>query len=266
VKEGQDDGVRAGLNIVANLGPRGRTGFVDADGRYHGDFVTAARDGLLPGIAIMLSPQPFREGDDSVLGTLRHELTHAEHDQMILGWLAKWRAAGRGGDFMAWLRRQKVSSADLALVRAGTSGNPVDTELLAHIEGFAAVFDRAPPPSAPVILQASLPHAIEELRGAADRGWSGVDEAVKTAAAKRLADYYTGLDAARKALLRDWLSYLRYRAGTPWPKDVGDDDSRAARIVRQLFQSHLPFLDWMLGILRPLDLKAHPLPSRSALP
>ena len=263
VKEGKDDGVRPGLNIVNNLPTRGRTGFVDADGRYRGDFLTPTRDGALPAVAIMLGPQPFTEGDDSVLATLRHELAHAEHDQTIVGWLGRWRGAGRGGDFAAWMRRQKVSAVDLALVRAGTAGSGVVTELLAHIEGFAAALDKTPAPTAPVVLKSSLPLAIEELRGAAEHGWTGVDEAVKTAAAKRLADYYQGLDAARQSLLRDWLFYLRYRAGTPWPKDATDDEARAARFVRQSFQPHLAFLDWMLGIIRGLESSAHRLPSPS---
>jgi hypothetical protein len=211
----------------------------------------------------MLAPHLFTDGDDDVLATLRHELAHAEHDQMILGWLAKWRAAGHGADFGAWMRRQKVSPVDLALVRTGTAGNRVNTELLAHVEGFAAVFDKTPPPSAAMILKSMLPHAIDELRGAAETGWTGVDEAVKTAAAKRLADYYNGLDAAKQSLLRDWLFYLRYRASTPWPKDATDDEARAARTVRNTFQRHLGFLDWMLGIIRPLEFKAHPLPSPS---
>ena len=96
VKEGEDHGVRPGLNIVANLPTRGRTGFVESGGRYHGDFLTATRDGELPAVAIMLGPQAFQDGDDAVLATLRHELTHAEHDRTILAWLTKWRAAGHG--------------------------------------------------------------------------------------------------------------------------------------------------------------------------
>ena len=200
VKEGEDHGVRPGLNVVAHLEARGRTGFVDSSGRYHGDFLTATRDGELPAVAIMIGPLAFQEGDDSVLATLRHELTHAEHDRMVLGWVQKWRVSGKG-DFLAWMRRQKLSAADLALVGSGTLGKWYDTELLAHIEGFAAVFDRTPPPATTVLLKSALPTAIEELRGAAERGWVGVDDAIKIAAEKRLAAIYSGLDASRQALL-----------------------------------------------------------------
>ena len=68
---------------------------------------------------------------------------------MILGWLAKWRSAGHGADFAAWMRRQTVSAADRALVHAGMAGKAADTELLAHIEGFAAAFEKTPPPARP---------------------------------------------------------------------------------------------------------------------
>jgi hypothetical protein len=262
VKDREDHGVRPGLNIVANLPSRGRTGFVDPDGLYHGDFVSATRKGALPGIAIMLGPVAFDEGDETLLATLRHELAHAQHDQMVLDWLTRWRA-GAQPDFNAWALHQKASLADRALVRGLTLGQNVHTELLAHIEGFAAVFDKTPPPSTSMLLKSSLPPAIEELRGAADRGWTGVDKDVKTAAEQRLATFYGALDGSRQALFRDWLFYLRYRATTQWPKDAKDDDSRAAQIVWNLFHPHIGFLDWLLRIVAGVDFKAHPLPEPS---
>lgn len=248
VRVGEDDGVRPGLNIVANLGARGRTGFVDSRGRYRGDFPDATREGELPAVAIMVGALPFQEGDDSVLATLRHELVHAEHDRMLLGWLRKWRDTGRGA-FDAWIRRQKISPVDLALVRSGTAGKLPDTELLAYIEGFAAVFERTPPPSPTAVLNPGLPPAIEALRGAAEHGWTGADDPVKTAARERLTGFYKGLDSTHRQLLRDWLSYLRDRATTPRPKDTADDDAAAARVVWSVFQPHVGFLDWMLGIV-----------------
>ena len=259
VQMGKDDGVRPGLNIVANLGTHGRTGYVDPSGRYRGDFLTRTRDGALPAVAIMLGPQPFAEGDDGVLATLRHELAHAEHDRTLLGWLGRWRSAG-SGDFLAWMRRQKASPVDLALAGSGTSGRAVETELLAHIEGFAAVFDKTPPPSTSAVLGSSLPPAIDELRGAASRGWTGVDPAVKTAAEKRVAELYRGFDASRQALLRDWLFYLHYRATTAWPKDAKDDDARAAGAIWRSFNPHVAFLEWLLGIVAGIEFAAHPLP------
>ncbi len=259
VKEGEDHGVRPGLNVVAHLEARGRTGFVESSGRYHGDFLAATRDGELPAVAIMIGPQTFQEGDDQVLATLRHELTHAEHDRMLLGWMQKWRVSGKG-DFLGWLRRQKLSAPELALVRSGTLGKWYDTELLAHIEGFAAVFERTPPPSTTVLLKSALPTAIEELRGAAERGWVGADDEVKIAAEKRLAAIYSGLDASRQALLRDWLFYLHYRATTRWPKDAKDDDARAANLAWGAFHPYPGFLEWMLATVANVEFGAHALP------
>ena len=51
------------------------------------------------------------------------------------------------------MHKQKASPVDLALVDAGTHANRTDTELLAHIEGFAAVFEKTPPPSATAVLK-----------------------------------------------------------------------------------------------------------------
>ena len=262
VKDGEDHGVRPGLNIVAKLPSRGRTGFVDGDGRYHGDFVSATRARALPAIAIMLGPVAFEEGDDSLLATLRHEIVHAQHDQMVLDWLTRWRGTAES-DFNVWMAHQKASPADVALVRGGTLGQNVHTELLGHIEGFAAVFEKTPPPGTSVVLKSSLPPAIEQLRGAAQRGWTGVDKEVRKAAEQRLAAFYRDLDGSRQALLRDWLFYLRYRATTGWPKDATDDDSRAARVVWQLFHPHIGFLEWLLGIIAGIESRAHSLPRPS---
>ena len=111
------------------------------------------------------------------------------------------------------------------------------------------MFDKTPPPSTSAVLGSSLPPAIDELRGAGDRGWTGVDPAVKTAAEKRVAELYRGFDASRQALLRDWLFYLLYRATTAWPKDAKDDDARAAGAIWRSFNPHVAFLEWLLGIV-----------------
>jgi hypothetical protein len=158
------------------------------------------------------------------------------------------------------MRRQKASPVELALAAAGTSAKAADTELLAHIEGFAAVFEKTPPPGPSTVLKSSLPHGIEQLRGAAQRGWTNVDPAVKTAAGKRLAELYRGFDASRQVLLRDWLFYLHYRATTRWPKDATDDEARAAGMVWQSFHPHVAFLEWLLGIVAGVEFSAHPLP------
>ena len=110
------------------------------------------------------------------------------------------------------------------------------------------------------LLKSALPTAIEELRGAAERGWVGVDDAIKIAAEKRLAAFYSGLDASRQALLRDWLFYLHYRASTRWPKDAKDDDARAANLVWGAFHPYPGFLEWMLATVANVEFGAHPLP------
>ena len=57
-------GIKPGLNIVENLGARGRTGFVAADGTYLGDTLPAATPEL-PRIAISIGSTTFTEGRGS---------------------------------------------------------------------------------------------------------------------------------------------------------------------------------------------------------
>jgi hypothetical protein len=277
VKEGQDDGVRPGLNFVANLGARGRTGFVGADGKYLGDILPANIDEPLPRVAIMLGPLPFQEGDDGVRATLRHELEHAIHAELILELQRRWREAlkkaGKSrpssaqaaqADFFTFAERQKLSQVDLALIRGGTSGKTADTELLAHLEGFAAVFDSTPSPGPSVVLkQTTLPPAIEQLLGAGEHGWPGADEVVKTAAKDRLLKFYRGLSGDKQALLRDWLFFLHYRATTKWPKGAGDDEARAANLIFNVFHPVVGFLEWMLKLLGAVEYGTHKLPAPS---
>jgi hypothetical protein len=262
VKEGEDDGVRPGLNIVGNLAARGRTGFVAADGKYLGDILPATVEDPLPKVAIMIGPLPFKEGDEAVQSTLRHELEHAIHAELMLEIQRRWREAlkkagktrptsssAAQADFFAFADKQKLSKGELALIHGGTTGNTADTELLAHLEGFAAVFENTPPPSPAVILKSRMPPAIEQLRGAGQHGWPGADEPVKAVAKDRLAKFYAGLSADKKALLRDWLLYLHNRATTKSPKEATDDEEKAAALVFNVFGPIVKFLEWMLNVV-----------------
>jgi hypothetical protein len=67
-----------------------------------------------------------------------------------------------------------------------------------------------------------------------------------------------GLHAKRQALLHDWLFYLCHRATTPWPKDATDNEAKAARLVRNSFQPHVQFLEWLLGIVASIESARQP--------
>ena len=99
--------------------------------------------GPLPQVAICLGPAVFVPGNKAfALATLRHEIEHAAHDQMAVDWLQKWREAGAKGDFRVWLGSQPIAAADRALVGERVDGSTVNTEVLAHLEGFITAFPK----------------------------------------------------------------------------------------------------------------------------
>jgi hypothetical protein len=277
-------GIKPGLNIVEDLGARGRTGFVAADGTYLGDTLPAATPDL-PRIAISIGKLPFAEGEGAVRATLRHELEHALHDQMLLIVARDWREslkkahktlpnseADAEKQLFAFAATDKISSvhgkatpADLALIRGATIGHLAETELLGHLAGFMAVFETTPPVGPQAIVGGSMAPALEQLRGAAEHGWQGVDEKVKAQAKDRLVAYYKSLAPDKKLLLRDWLLYLHLHLTTPFP-DVATDEARMAKYVRSptVFGKARDFLEWMLRAIREVEFATRTLPAPGA--
>jgi hypothetical protein len=282
-KEGTSPGLKPGLNIVVDPGGRGRTGFIAADGRYLGD-VLPASTAELPRVAISIGKQAFDEGETTVRGTLRHELEHAMHAQLLLLVQRRWRdslakshkavptnEADARKQFYAFAAtaaaggtRGKMSGWELDLIRGDTESSLGSTELLAHLAGFMAVFEQAPPAQADALKTGLMPPAIEQLRGAAQRGWPGASDKVKAEARDRLVEFYKSLAPAKQLLLRDWLMFLRFRAVTAWPKGARTPEARAAAIVRDAFGSHVDFLDWLLEPIGDLVFKDSAIPAPSA--
>jgi hypothetical protein len=273
--------IKPGLNIVENLGARGRTGFVAADGTYLGDTLPAATREL-PRIAISIGKTTFEEGEGAVRATLRHELEHAMHAQMLLLVQRDWREALKKAgkalpksetdaekQLFAFAPTDTVTSthgkpspADLALIRGATTGHLAETELLAHLAGFMAVFETTPPVGPVGVVGGAMAPALEQLRGAAKHGWQGVDDKVKAEAKDRIVSYYKSLPSDKRLLLRDWLLYLHLHVTTPFP-DAATDEARAAKYVRSpdVFGPHREFLEWMLRAIREVELAARSLPA-----
>jgi hypothetical protein len=225
-KKGEKD-IKPGLNFVENLSGRGECGFVDGQGVFRGPELPVSIDGPLPKIAIMLGPQAFQTGKDGALGTLRHEMKHAEHFQTMIDWLAKWRveakkAGGGSGrkDFDAWVDRNKaIGKVDHALLFGERGGNHQNTETLAHVEGFINIWHlRNDAPS--VEVAATLPPALAQLRRAGEH-YQHADKAVKAVALDRLRDYFRSvLTAAERTALRSWLAFLAEQAKAPSGTDA----------------------------------------------
>jgi hypothetical protein len=269
IRNGEKDGIKPGLNIVANLGARGRTGFVAADGTYLGDTLPAAT-AELPHIAISIGKQAFDEGENTVRGTLRHELEHAMHAQLLIVVQRRWREslakakrplpkseAEARKELYAFAAGPtaspsggKLAAYQIDLIRGDVEASLGSTELLAHLAGFIQVFETTPPADPSAIPAGLMPPAIEQLRGAAQHGWPGATDKVKAEARDRVVAYYRSLAPAKQQLLRDWLMFLRVRAVTASPKGAGTPEARAAAIVYDAFAGHTDFLDWMLEPLR----------------
>ena len=283
IRTGQKDGIKPGLNIVVNLGARGRTGFVAADGTYLGDTLPAGTADL-PRVAISIGKQAFDEGENTVRSTVRHELEHAMHAQLLLVVQRRWREslskahkalpkseAEARKQLYAFAASDKASPSgvkltqfELDLVRGDTEGSLGSTELLAHLAGFIQIFETTPPADVGAVAGGLMPPAIEQLRGAAQHGWPGASDKVKVEARKRLVDYYRSLTPDKQLLLRHWLMFLRLRAVVAWPKGASTQEARVAGIVRAAFGGHLDFLDWMLAPIRDLVFTDTALPAPSA--
>ena len=162
-------------------------------------------------------------------------------DHLILGWLAEWRGRGIGADFAAWMRRQKVSAVDLALVRRAWRAPASNTELLAHIEGFAAVFDKLRRPTRPWCSSPAAPRDRRVARAPAETRLDGVDEAVRrrreapgrgstTTASMPRADHCCATGCSICAIGRHPLAQGRHRRR-----------GEGGRIVSQHLRRHLPF-------------------------
>jgi hypothetical protein len=250
---------KPGLNFAAKLfkTARGETGFLDASGTYQAGRMPVTLDGPLPRVAITLTPEAFFHGKDSAVATLRHEMEHAAHMQMMIDRLARWRTSVRAKDkgakladpaarsrFDAWSTADKsLSPVDRALVleeEDTRKSQGYNTELLAYMEGFMAVFHLGPAhPS--YALAADYPGAIEELWGAAKR-FDAAGEKVRAAALERLAAYYrTVLDAAGKAAFREWLAWLSDHARET-PRGLEGADASVAKKVHNDFGPYVDFL------------------------
>jgi hypothetical protein len=141
----------------------------------------------------------------------------------------------------------KLAGFELDLIHGDTEGTLASTELLAHLAGFVTVFETTPAADAAAFSSASMPPAIEQLRGAAQKGYPQATDRVRAVARDRLATYYRSLAPDKQTLVHDWLTFLRTRAGASAPKDAATPETRATAIVRAAFGGHVDFLDWVLA-------------------
>lgn len=259
-RRGEKD-IKPGLNFVAKLTGKGETGFVDGQGVFRGPHLPVSVDGPLPQVAVMLGPAAFHQGKDGALGTLRHEMKHVEHFQLMIDWLAKWRqeVAKSGGApklddaaarkrYDAWIDKQKgLSKVERSLLLGERSSNHANTELLAYVEGFINIFHlRQDPPTLRVAFD--YPPALYQLRRAGEE-FQRADSDVKTAALDRLRDYITNvLTAKERAALRAWLTFLADNAREQATNPPAGE-APAAKVLHNDFKPLAGFLKQLSGLV-----------------
>ena len=90
------DRIEPGLNLVSRGISKGRVYYIE-DGKPVNK-LTVTPKGALPKVAICLSAAVFIPGNKAfALATLRHEMEHANHNQMAVDWLQKMARRGRQG-------------------------------------------------------------------------------------------------------------------------------------------------------------------------
>ena len=173
------DRIKPGLNFVSRGISKGRVYYIE-DGKPVNK-LTVAPKGPLPKVAVCLGGAVFIPGNKAfALATLRHEMEHANHNQMAVDWLQKWRDAGAKGDFRVWLGSQPIALADRQLIGERVEGGSVNTEVLAHLEGFIMGFPKEDHEKANP--QRSV---YDQLTGVAEH-WESASTEIKAEAVKRI--------------------------------------------------------------------------------
>jgi hypothetical protein len=202
------EGVKPGLNFVSRGINKGRCWYIE-DGKPV-NALTVTTKGPLPRVAVGLAGAVFVPGNKAfALATLRHEIEHAAHRQMALDWLQQWRDKGAPGDFRIWLGTQAISQADRALVGELVEGSVVNTEVLAHLEGFILAFPheaRTPANAARGV--------YDQLVGLAEK-WGPASTDVKQEAVARIVEFKKTQQGPALKALQDAFTRLKGEPNAP---------------------------------------------------
>jgi len=218
-----------GLNYASELrssfpdAPSGETGYLDSSGTYHNPDLPAERKGRLPRIVIILGPNAFNRGKAYALATLRHEMEHALHEQLALGWLVKWRDEHPNQSFNDWLASQvtakKLSAVEASVLASGAGGTTAGTEIFAWTEGLVTALPFISAVDVSLVqTDAKYPAVVSALRGAGQNynrikaskeGSKEGRKEVVQAALDRIRDLCCNvLTQAQRDLLVAWIDFL----------------------------------------------------------
>lgn len=250
-KAANESDVRSGLNFLAKLSAQGQTGYIDSARKYHNPDFPFDRFSELPQVAIILGGSAFKWGGKQTvrekpytLATLRHEMLHAVHNEMAIGWLLKWRDELTDKDFRQWFSTEKISKVDRTLVLTGFA--PFDlrpTELLAYTEGFVTALPFLPvkPLYSLMTTKETWPAAIIELKEAGERyvGLSG-EVQTQTAARERIRRVVCNsmVQSQRDSLIA-WIDFL-LKPDSLNPTTTSEKET--AKLVSAFFKGKEDFL------------------------
>jgi hypothetical protein len=220
-----------GLNFDTSLKAQGQTGFIDAASKYHNPDIPLSRADALPRIAILLgksafewttsSPTPVttERAKDYTIATVRHEMQHARHAKLAIGWLLRWRDQLTKQSFEKWLDSEHpkwMSDVDYHLVRVALAKGTAPTEIFAWLEGFLTAVPFLPP--TPKLSDVpgeknNWPAAISELDGALKEynmlNMLTLQRTFGALMTRRVVDYAcTGLSKPERDVLAAWLKAL----------------------------------------------------------
>ena len=212
-----------GLNLVSRGLGKGRCWYLE-NGKPENKLNVSA-SGPLPKIAIGIAGSIFVPDNKAfALATIRHEIEHGQHRQMALNWMQKWRSDGakgvkpgkvsEGDAFRSWLGSQPIAAADRALIGELVEGQTVNTEVLAHLEGFITAFPQEDHATA------NAERGVYEQIRAIGEKWEPASTDVKAEAIKRIVEMKKKQKGpALKALLA---AFTRLKGEKDAPKELVD--------------------------------------------
>ena len=244
--------VKPGLNYSTKIPTEAETGYIDTKGDYHNPELPTDADGPLPRVAIILGPKAFKRDKAFALATLRHEMTHAAHNELAIGWLLKWRDERTGKSFKDWLsneqKKKRISEVDFALVSTGVTLNLAATEVLAWTEGFVTALPFLPAkPEFRLMASGDYPAAIAGLKGAGKFYNSVSSKAVKQAALERIRTFSCAtLNQNQRDALIAWIPFLL----DPSSLEPTKDDAQTVTLINNEFPPLKTFLGQVLASVK----------------
>jgi hypothetical protein len=203
VSASPSDRVPGKINFELDLGALGETEPV-ALPKSRGEQPAVGTIAIGPGA--LTAPSPFL-----AQATLVHEETHLAHVESAQTLRAKWNRSRTKLGFAEWLKEQKLSAVEYALVLERASGATANSEALAHLADFMYAYQRLDPRSeaARVAFLDLSTSPSPNAQGLAEY-WVNADKAVQDAVIERLQAYYQrGMDEEHRAAFMEFVTRLR---------------------------------------------------------